>query len=65
VIYAALAAGLVAIGVSGQHALAAVLVYRLISFWLVMAVGWAVMAFLTRGSRASDRANSTESVDPH
>ena len=37
VIEAALAAGLVAIGVTGHHALAAVLLYRLISFWLVMA----------------------------
>lgn len=40
VIEAALAAGLVAIGVTGHHALAAVLLYRLISFWLVMAGGW-------------------------
>jgi hypothetical protein len=65
VIDAALSAGLVASGISGQHALAAVLVYRLISFWLVMAVGWAVMAFLTQGSRASDWANATDSVEPH
>jgi uncharacterized protein (TIRG00374 family) len=37
---AALAGALVAAGVHAPEALAAVLVYRLISFWLVDAVGW-------------------------
>jgi hypothetical protein len=49
VIEVALTAALVAAGVYGHHALAAVVVYWLISFWLVMAAGWVVMAALTRG----------------
>ena len=53
VVEAALAAALVAAGTTGHHALAAVLVYRLISFWLVMASGWVVMAALVRASRRS------------
>ena len=48
IIEATLAAALVGIGITGQHALAGVLVYRLISFWLVMAGGWAIMAVLVR-----------------
>jgi uncharacterized protein (TIRG00374 family) len=48
---AALSAALVAAGIKAHHALAAVLVYRFISFWLVMAAGWAVMAFLIRNAR--------------
>jgi len=48
----ALTAALVGAGVTGQHALAGVLVYRLISFWLVMAAGWAVMVLLLRRQRA-------------
>jgi putative heme transporter len=48
VVEAVLSASLVALGIKGHSALAAVLVYRLISFWLVMSVGWAVVAILTR-----------------
>lgn len=48
VVEAVLSASLVALGIKGHSALAAVLVYRLISFWLVMSVGWAVVAMLTR-----------------
>jgi uncharacterized protein (TIRG00374 family) len=48
VVEAVLSASLVALGIKDHSALAAVLVYRLISFWLVMTVGWAVVAFLTR-----------------
>jgi hypothetical protein len=55
VIEAALTAALVGAGLKGHAALAAVLVYRLISFWLVMTAGWAVMALLTRSSRSRDR----------
>jgi uncharacterized protein (TIRG00374 family) len=51
IVEAALSAALVAAGIRGGHAVAAVLVYRLISFWLVMAGGWAVMAVLTRNAR--------------
>jgi uncharacterized protein (TIRG00374 family) len=48
VVEAALAAALVAAGIPGRHALAAVLVYRFVSFWLVMACGWVVMTALAR-----------------
>jgi uncharacterized protein (TIRG00374 family) len=56
VIEAVLAASLVAVGIKGHSALAAVLVYRLISFWLVMTVGWAVVAILTRARTSVRRA---------
>jgi putative heme transporter len=48
IIEAALAAALIGAGIKGHQALGAVLVYRLISFWLVMAAGWGVLAVLTR-----------------
>jgi putative heme transporter len=51
VVEAALSATLVAAGIKDHRALAAVLVYRLVSFWLVMAAGWAVMAILSRTRR--------------
>jgi hypothetical protein len=38
--------GLVKAGVPGEQALAAVVLYRLISFWLVAAVGWLVLLYL-------------------
>ncbi len=55
IVEAALSAALIATGIKGGHAIAAVLVYRLISFWLVMAGGWAVMAVLTRNGRTARR----------
>jgi putative heme transporter len=51
VVEAVLSASLVALGIKGHSALAAVLVYRLISFWLVLTVGWAVVAMLTRARK--------------
>jgi hypothetical protein len=48
VIEVTLAAALVGAGIKGQQAIAAVLVYRLISFWLVMIGGWLIMAILVR-----------------
>jgi hypothetical protein len=48
IVEAALTAALVGAGVKADHALAAVLIYRVISFWLVMACGWAVMGVLLR-----------------
>ena len=42
VVEAALAAALVAIGVHSTPAMTSVLVYRLISFWLMLIVGWVV-----------------------
>jgi len=45
---AAMAAALVAAGVGAGPALAAVLVYRLVSFWMLLAIGWATMGVLAR-----------------
>ena len=49
VVEAALALSLMGAGVRHPLALAAVLVYRLISFWMVIAVGWLTYLF---GARA-------------
>jgi putative heme transporter len=48
VVEAALTGALVALGVPGAPALTAVLVYRAITFWLAIAVGWAVYLYLRR-----------------
>jgi uncharacterized protein (TIRG00374 family) len=53
IVEAALGAALVAAGMSGHRALAAVLVYRLISFWLVMGAGWTILAVLARRRRTT------------
>jgi len=59
---AALAAALVAAGVHSPQAVAAVLVYRLISFWLVDAVGWTLYA-MTRKQQRPTQLTSPSSVD--
>jgi uncharacterized protein (TIRG00374 family) len=51
IVEATLSAALVAAGMTAHRALAASLIYRLISFWLVMATGWTVMALLPRAAR--------------
>ncbi len=51
----ALAAGLVAGGLDRSHAVAAALLYRAVSFWFVIAVGWAIVGILGRFP-AGDRA---------
>jgi uncharacterized protein (TIRG00374 family) len=48
IIEAALAAALVGAGVKAHRAMAAVVTYRLVSFWLVMTAGWIVMFVVTR-----------------
>jgi len=45
---AATAASLVAAGMHAGAALAAVAVYRLLSFWMLLGIGWVVMAGLSR-----------------
>jgi uncharacterized protein (TIRG00374 family) len=51
VIEVALSGALVAAGLRGGNALAAVVVYRLISFWLVMAAGWVLVVVLSRSGK--------------
>lgn len=50
---AAMAAALVAAGLAAGPALAAVLVYRLASFWMLLGIGWVTMGLLTRRSQLS------------
>ena len=56
VVEIALAAALVVAGMHGPHALAAVLVFRIISFWLVIAIGWVVAGVLYRSNRITPLA---------
>ena len=54
-----LSAALVVAGLNASHALAAVLLFRLLSFWLVMVIGWLVTVLLNRvhgGDRGPARA---------
>jgi uncharacterized membrane protein YbhN (UPF0104 family) len=44
----ALSGGLTAAGLAGGTALSSVLLFRLLSFWLPVPVGWAAMSFLQR-----------------
>jgi pimeloyl-ACP methyl ester carboxylesterase/uncharacterized membrane protein YbhN (UPF0104 family) len=49
-----LSLALVATGLRASQALAAVLLYRLASFWLVALAGWLVLWFLRRGRHATE-----------
>jgi putative heme transporter len=51
VVEAALTGALVALGVPGRPALTAVLVYRGITFWLAIAIGWPLYYWLVRNER--------------
>ena len=55
-----MAAALVAAGMPAGSALAAVLVYRLLSFWMLLGTGWGVMAGL---SRRPDRPDPPEAPE--
>ena len=59
---AALSGALVIAGLRGQAALDAVLIYRLISFWLVVLSGWCVMAALTRRQHGSLGAKDKQTM---
>jgi len=53
--------GLVGAGLHGGLALASVLLYRLISFWMVAAAGWVVLLCLRRDRRVSNLTIQTRS----
>jgi uncharacterized protein (TIRG00374 family) len=53
VVELALTASLVAAHMPADQALAAVVIYRLISFWLVMVIGWIVVARLSSRGRVT------------
>jgi uncharacterized protein (TIRG00374 family) len=50
---ASLSVALVCVGVKADHALAAVLVYRLISFWSTLPLGWLAWDWLRRQDRVT------------
>jgi uncharacterized protein (TIRG00374 family) len=56
---AALAVALTNFGTDGAHAVPAALVYRAISTWLVLLIGWVVLAALRRRGRNSSDLVST------
>jgi uncharacterized protein (TIRG00374 family) len=61
-----LSLALVATGVRASQALAAVLLYRFVSFWLVALAGWLVLWFLRRSSPANDFVLASHAkVQPH
>src|SRR5258708_8002550 len=62
-----LSLALVATGLCASHALAAVLLYRLTSFWLVAVAGWLVLLWLRHRQRARRNADISRTVPspPH
>jgi uncharacterized membrane protein YbhN (UPF0104 family) len=56
VVEIALAAALVVAGMHAPHAVAAVLVFRIVGFWLVIAIGWVVVGVLFRSNRITPLA---------
>ena len=66
----ALSGAVVAAGLHGPHSLAAMVVYRLISFWLVATAGWVAFAALSRSARTDrkhlgDHGHENGSSDDH
>jgi hypothetical protein len=62
VVEASLTAVLIAYGMPAGTAIAAVLVYRIISFWTVVPVGWICYGFLTVAARESHHPWTTTEV---
>ena len=61
-----LSLALVATGLCASHALAAVLLYRLASFWLVAFAGWLVLLWLRHHQQARRHADISRTVpSPH
>ena len=66
VVEGSLAVILAAYGVGRVAALSAALVFRAVSFWLVIAVGWLAVAVIARLARRSTRAGRPAlEADPH
>jgi putative heme transporter len=61
---AATAASLVAAGMHAGAALAAVAVYRLLSFWMLLGIGWVVMAGLSRRRERPERPDPERPEPP-
>ena len=65
VVEAALALSLMGAGVRHPLALAAVLMYRLISFWMIIAVGWLTYLFGARARWGDTLGTAKHRVDRH
>jgi uncharacterized protein (TIRG00374 family) len=59
-----LSLALMAYGMPGTSALAAVVLYRLISYWAVMGMGWAAFGTLTAGRRGRRGLVTTPRTEP-
>ncbi|MGI9032507.1 MAG: lysylphosphatidylglycerol synthase transmembrane domain-containing protein [Acidimicrobiales bacterium] len=64
VVEGSLAIALVAYGNSAASTVAAVLLYRLVSFWAMLALGWSVWAVLTSGTRRRQTVAVTDEALP-
>lgn len=64
VVEVALSAALVSAGVPAHRAFPAVVLYRLVSLWLVVGVGWIAMAALARNDRARSRRTADATAAP-
>ncbi len=62
VVESTLAASLVAAGMRSPAALGSVLIFRLVSFWLVALVGWAIFAALRPSARSANENLTLTSV---
>jgi hypothetical protein len=60
---AVLAAGLVASGMGKVQALGSALIFRLVSFWLIMLVGWAIYSGIRRNRSRRVSSSLTEIIE--
>jgi uncharacterized membrane protein YbhN (UPF0104 family) len=60
-----LSAGLVAVGMRSDVAVGSVLIFRLVSFWLVVLVGWAIYVTLRRSRRYGAMPASLQATIPN
>ena len=65
VVEGSMAALLVAYGTSGSQALAVVLLYRIVSFWGLVPIGWGVWLWLEAGQRVGRRHTHPWAEHPH
>jgi len=65
VVEGSMAALLVGYGTSGSQALAVVLLYRIVSFWGLVPIGWGVWLWLEAGQRGGRRSIHPWAEHPH
>jgi putative heme transporter len=62
VVEGVLTAGLVAAGMRSDVALGSVLIFRLVSFWLVILVGWTIYSMLRRARRHDSHPDAVSAI---